>query len=184
MSHTPGPWRWVGKGHNLSVKEGDELHSDGEMCGVLGVDYRVPNDANARLIAAAPELLAACEALHARLFREQGGQPNSPWAAPLAVLQKAICKAKGGGDMNRACWEFVLSESTVECLVIRDVGPWDRHPTVTNDAEAVVVHLARTGYLNGRRLLYYDSEGNLDELRVVNGRFAGFIPHSQEGRRI
>jgi len=62
-------------------------------------------------------------------------------------------------------------------LIIRDIGPWDRHPTVTNGAEAVVRDLASSGYLpEGRRLLYYDSEGQLYELRVEHGRFAGFAP--------
>lgn len=50
-------------------------------------------------------------------------------------------------------------------LVIRDVGPWDAFPTVTNAAEAVVVELRRRGMLpTGRRLFYYDSEGVLDEI--------------------
>jgi len=62
-------------------------------------------------------------------------------------------------------------------LVIRDVGPWDQHPTVTNDAEAVVMALASQGYLpNGRRLFYYDSEGALDEILVKDGQFVGFAP--------
>jgi hypothetical protein len=60
-------------------------------------------------------------------------------------------------------------------LVIRDVGPWDKRPTVTNDAEDVVRRLVEEGRLpEGRRLLYYDSEGNLDELVVKDGKFAGF----------
>lgn len=62
---------------------------------LVTIAARIENPADARLIAAAPDLLAACEALHVRLFREQGGQENSPWAAPLAVLSKAIAKAKG-----------------------------------------------------------------------------------------
>jgi hypothetical protein len=64
-------------------------------------------------------------------------------------------------------------------LVIRDVGPWDKRPTVTNDAEDVVRRLVEEGRLpEGRRLLYYDSEGNLDELVVKDGKFAGFKPVS------
>lgn len=64
-----------------------------------------------------------------------------------------------------------------EFLVIRDVGPWDEHLTVTNDAEAVVAELLRTGILmNGQRLLYYDSGGALDELLIVGGKFSGFAP--------
>lgn len=62
-------------------------------------------------------------------------------------------------------------------LVIRDVGPWDHHPTVTNDAEYVVSELVERGMLpGGRRLFYYDSDGNLDEIVVRDGKFAGFRP--------
>jgi len=62
-------------------------------------------------------------------------------------------------------------------LVIRDVGPWDEHLTVTNGVEAVVIELVDEGKLpEGRRLLYYDSEGQLDEIIVRDGKFAGFRP--------
>ena len=62
-------------------------------------------------------------------------------------------------------------------LVIRDVGPWDQHLSVTNDAERVVEELVQRGKLPpGRRLFYYDSEGQLDEIVVRAGRFAGFRP--------
>lgn len=69
-------------------------------------------------------------------------------------------------------------------VVIRDVGPWDRHATVTNDAEAVVEDLVRTGRLgpNGR-LLYFDSDGQLDAILVKDGRFAGFVPATASDRR-
>jgi multidrug efflux pump subunit AcrA (membrane-fusion protein) len=62
-------------------------------------------------------------------------------------------------------------------LVIKDVGPWDQHPTVTNDAENVVRSLAAQGHLpEGRRLFYYDSDGRLDEILVKDGQFVGFAP--------
>jgi hypothetical protein len=64
-----------------------------------------------------------------------------------------------------------------EPLEIRDLGPWDRHPTVTNVAEDVVAELFRNGRLtSGRRLFYEDSEGRRDEILIENGRFAGFAP--------
>ena len=78
-------------------------------------------------------------------------------------------------------------------LIIRDVGPWDKHPTVTNAAEDVVRELIVRGHLpEGRQLFYYDSEGKLDELLVKDGLFAGFrrgpgaIPFTQhyESRRM
>ena len=62
-------------------------------------------------------------------------------------------------------------------LVIRDIGPWDRDLSVTNDAENVVARLAADGRLpKGRRLFYYDSDGQLDELVHDNGKFTRFAP--------
>jgi hypothetical protein len=75
--------------------------------------------------------------------------------------------------MARAHYEIVKDDSLF--LTISDVGQ-DR-PSVTNDAEGVVLELHQVGILGSRRLLYYDSEGRLDEL-VHDGRgtFLGFSP--------
>ena len=60
-------------------------------------------------------------------------------------------------------------------LTIRDLGPWDKHPSVTNVAEEVVTELVAGGALHvDQRLFYYDSEGQLDEIVVRAGRFVGF----------
>lgn len=72
--------------------------------------------------------------------------------------------------MNNA--NFVVIEETSTRLIIADVGPWDKHPTVTNDAENVVQALLPK--LRTRRLLYYDSDGELGELLVKDDKFAGF----------
>ena len=78
--------------------------------------------------------------------------------------------------MRPANFEIVQTESTPEILVIRDLGPWNRVGTITNDAEGVVERLVRAGQLpSGRRLLYYDSDGDKDEIRVKDGQFAGFV---------
>lgn len=74
--------------------------------------------------------------------------------------------------MNRA--NFIIESETEDYLLIRDIGPWDRHPTVTNAAEEVVQELAPR--LRGRRLEYIDSEGQRDQLLVHDGKFAGFAP--------
>jgi hypothetical protein len=74
--------------------------------------------------------------------------------------------------MKSCNYEIVIE--TPHVLIIRDVGPWDQHPTVTNDANEVVRELAPR--LGARRLLYIDSEGELDELRVKERRFVGFAP--------
>lgn len=70
--------------------------------------------------------------------------------------------------------QYVIVEDTDTALVIRDVGPWDMYLTVTNAAEEVVEELAPR--LKGRRLFYYDSDGNKDELVVRDGIFVGFAP--------
>lgn len=80
--------------------------------------------------------------------------------------------------MNEARFMIDPYESTPDCLVIRDRGPWNVYLTITNDAENVVRRLIKSGHLTpGRRLLYYDSYENLDEILIRNGRFAGFAPH-------
>lgn len=69
----------------------------------------------------------------------------------------------------------VNDELRSSALFIRDLGPWDRQRTVTNDAVNVVQRLIDGGFLpSGRRLFYYDSGGQLDELLIKDGRFAGF----------
>jgi len=74
--------------------------------------------------------------------------------------------------MKRA--NYIIVSDTNDCLVIKDIGPWDKYPTVTNDAECVVQELASR--LNDRRLEYIDSEGNRDQLLVKDGEFDGFAP--------
>lgn len=73
-----------------------------------------------------------------------------------------------------AQFECVQEETTADCLIIRDVGD-GTVLSVTNDADRVVEKLRAIGCLRkGRRLMYYDSENNLDEIVIENGRFAGF----------
>jgi hypothetical protein len=72
--------------------------------------------------------------------------------------------------MKRA--NYIIEEINDHRILIRDLGPWSEHPTVTNDAELVVADLA--DQLNGRELHYIDSEGDTDALLVKDGKFAGF----------
>jgi hypothetical protein len=64
----------------------------------------------------------------------------------------------------------VLSDD--QFLVLQDLGPWDFHQTITNGAEEVVSSVATE--LGDRRLFYFDSENQLDEIIVVQGGFHGF----------
>ena len=62
-------------------------------------------------------------------------------------------------------------------LIIRDVGPSEYYPSVTNAAETVVEELVSSGQLPaGRRLFYYDSDGTMDEILIKDGKFDGFAP--------
>ncbi len=74
-------------------------------------------------------------------------------------------------------FEVVHDESNDKSLVIRDLDRGGM--SVTNDAENVVECLA--GELRGRRLFYYDSNGQLDELVVADGKFVGFAPGPKGG---
>ena len=79
--------------------------------------------------------------------------------------------------MKAANYEFVEKECDENTLIIRDLGPWDTYWTITNAAEDVVRGLAEHGNLgDDRRLFYYDSDGQLSELKHKNGRFVGFAP--------
>lgn len=84
--------------------------------------------------------------------------------------------------MGRANYVIVEDDFlNLEPLVIKDVGPWDKYMTVTNAAEETVAELIGDGHLpEGRRLFYYDSEGQLDELLIKDGKFAGFAPGPQK----
>ena len=60
-------------------------------------------------------------------------------------------------------------------MLLQDIGPWDEHPTITNDAENVVALLVRDEILQpSQRLFYYDSENELTEILMQDGKFAGF----------
>ena len=82
--------------------------------------------------------------------------------------------------MSHAQFSSVID--TKDRLVLRDDGPWNCHPTVTNDAAWVVDQVS--GKLADRMLLYFDSDGDLDRLLVKDGRFAGFssVPDPRDSR--
>lgn len=69
---------------------------------------------------------------------------------------------------------YIILKSDDSKMVIKDVGPWDQHMTVTNDAENVVEGLSSV--LGTRRLFYYDSLGDYGEIAVKDGEFTGFMP--------
>lgn len=72
--------------------------------------------------------------------------------------------------MEHANFEIIsVTENTV---TIQDVGPHDIHKTVTNDVDNVVERCIK--FVGTRKLMYYDSEDNLAQILVEDGKFAGF----------
>ena len=75
--------------------------------------------------------------------------------------------------MGKAANFEIVFDRPRSFLVIQDIGPWDEHLTITNDAESVVERLKDR--LGGRSLLYIDSEGELAEL-CYDHAFTKFKP--------
>ena len=72
------------------------------------------------------------------------------------------------------CPNFNIVVDSLLYVVLEDIGPWDKFLTITNGAEKVVAKMYLAG-LGERRLFYYDSEGDLTELKHDNwGKFIGF----------
>ena len=84
--HTPGFW---------FVAQGRVCAQDGTVvCDARSRHAEAERDANARLIAAAPELLAALEKT-AAVFGWQSPNANPTVDAAIAAARAAIAKAKG-----------------------------------------------------------------------------------------
>lgn len=78
--------------------------------------------------------------------------------------------------MSRANYRVVSDTPTY--LILEDLGPWNKYMTITNAAEEVVKEMLPQ--LGTRRLYYNDSEGELTELIITGGAFAGFAPGKLE----
>lgn len=101
MSHTPGPWECAQAGiyadgkrvlveYFVRVPESDiALASE-----IIDPDGE-PSEDNARLMAAAPDLLEACEARKAQLKKIGLDRLNDAGLAEYATLYAAIAKARG-----------------------------------------------------------------------------------------
>jgi len=85
--HTPGPWRIYGR-KIMGPRFGNtvaEIHN-----------YQTPQGKdNARLIAAAPELLEVCELVEAGLSNDKPNDPGRQRASMLRDLRAAIARVTG-----------------------------------------------------------------------------------------
>lgn len=94
VKHTPGPW--IVSGLPAMYDEAvNAVGSDGPLCvarlprtGQIGSRYKDEVDANARLIASAPDLLAA--------LRVMVGDDPTPNIGGIAMARAAIARAEGG----------------------------------------------------------------------------------------
>lgn len=104
--HTPGPWQWAAStaGTQDDVYHvGAEYEPHGDICTIAKQDpqqdggrSRALELANARLIAAAPELLEAleqCLQVACELGAEESRYPSDKKA--VAIARAALAKAKG-----------------------------------------------------------------------------------------
>jgi len=90
--HTPGPWKLTSRNGIPCI-----LPNDGDR------EYLIGNKSNARLIAAAPDLLAALQDAVNDLAMSEGAfvcegrtRTSNGWERRLAAARAAIAKATGG----------------------------------------------------------------------------------------
>ena len=97
--HTPGPW--TVKSATSVVADGAQVASCGFKMGSWPKEDYDTEEANARLIAAAPDLLAACRWLIDQMAEpiHDGGDGGivSDYARRYADARAAIARATGGG---------------------------------------------------------------------------------------
>lgn len=98
--HTPGPWRTVIGGETIAVTTSNEAPKQAGICRILNksVAYEAgEGEANAALIAAAPDMLAALESFassyHAWIKSRPGAEGLMD--AAMNAAHAAICKAEG-----------------------------------------------------------------------------------------
>lgn len=101
LQHTPGPWEWDWRYDTDRAEADCGVFTQGRSIG-LGHAYAVARcpryqkkerwEADGRLIAAAPDLLEACQAFIERFDSGQGRCANTDYVAGL--MRAAIAKAK------------------------------------------------------------------------------------------
>ena len=100
-AHTPGPWKF---GKELTARSGEWLVSfdaGSKGRGIAIAETRAGSgneEANAHLIAAAPQLLEALQttAANLRSWKAANGGGIKTFDSWLEVVEEAIAKAKGG----------------------------------------------------------------------------------------
>lgn len=129
--HTPGPWKVEAHKH---IEYGDTKYcshaiktddSAGFQIATVMEDFECDAEANARLIAAAPELLEACEALSSIEHIEQTS--TGPLRDALLKARAAIAKAKRRASMSNPimkheeCWSALQLAALASAMAGRSV---------------------------------------------------------------
>lgn len=94
---TPGPW-WLEKRSSGGLNVQAKHRGEGSSYCVASVNFHEPphDEANARLIAAAPELLHALELLYKEMVLSGNATSKDyGWTPAIAASQEAIRKATG-----------------------------------------------------------------------------------------
>ena len=99
MAHTPGPWRFVGP-EQTGIRNGRQIVSDHPTLGPVtiiyaGTDAPLITEPDARLIAAAPELLEAVIELLSYPSGQYGESPKDDYDGACERAYAAIRKATG-----------------------------------------------------------------------------------------
>jgi hypothetical protein len=95
MSHTPGPWRFSSDGHIVSASTGERVctpHST--LLGGKVSDQIKDLKRNARLIAAAPEMLEALRLIAETEWVDVALDPQRAVRLARAVIAKAMGETK------------------------------------------------------------------------------------------
>lgn len=91
VRHTPGPWFAIQYANQWCIQS--EEGYEGANSDVLDEEFTDKAEANAHLIAAAPDLLAALEVLKAWVGKLSDWAGQDP---PCEIVDAAIIKATGG----------------------------------------------------------------------------------------
>lgn len=94
--HTPGPWQVREWPHEWTIEHAYPAHSELAVLSKGSFDDPLPNEGNAYLMAAAPELLEAANRVLHEVFMNAGA-PNSEvrTTEALSILAEAVAKAEG-----------------------------------------------------------------------------------------
>lgn len=93
--HTPGPWQAVDNGHYWEIKRVDSYHQIGDAGASKFLEHGDNGEANAHLMAAAPDLLKALEDLLAgySAYAPNDGWPDKRQRQAIEAIAKARGKA-------------------------------------------------------------------------------------------